>query len=509
MLNPTQSARKAPSPILRQVYREAVRNSPEALSALGSVAPNRATMAELTDALFHSAVDIAGLNTEALRRAAAPDALQEAEVDDPEAEAGASTETEEAEPMAQDNTPDPIETELARVRSLIVSGGFTALDGELRSLITEARKPPVVIIQPADPETLPVPGTVPHSAPTGQRATWKALFGVPGQLGANACTLWDGAHPHTPGVNDLYVWPHPETSVALAALARKRHVFLHGPAGTGKTEFATQLAAKLRRPVAIISCDNGTEAATLTGMMVPHEGGGVVWQDGQLTKAIRTPGCVVVVDEPSVARPGALFVLQNVLANRVMYVAETGERVAVAPGVLFIMTDNTNGKGGGVRRGYTDTNVINEATLNRFAVAIRFKFMAEAAECSALVAYTHCTAALAALLVSAARTTRAAAEQETITNGIGFRRLLAWAEALTDGIDPETAFECCVLNFAKEQDVESLRQQCLLSYDRSAVAKALAPVPTAPTVETQPAPAAPQRERMGFSEFNFDPRKGA
>jgi hypothetical protein len=178
----------------------------------------------------------------------------------------------------------------------------------------------------------------------------------------------------------------------------------------------------------------------------------------------------------------------------------------VAPGVLFIMTDNTNGKGGGVRRGYTDTNVINEATLNRFAVAIRFRFMEEHAERAALVAYTGCTPALAALLVSAACTTRASAEQETITNGIGFRRLLAWAEALTDGIEPETAFECCVVGFAKEQDVESLRQQCLLSYDRAAVAKALQ---TTPTVEAKPAPE-PKRERMGFSEFNFsDANRGA
>ena len=46
--------------------------------------------------------------------------------------------------------------------------------------------------------------------------------------------------------------------------------------------------------------------------------------------------------------------------------AETGARVPVASGVVFIATDNTNGTGGGARRGFTDTNRLNTAFLDRF-----------------------------------------------------------------------------------------------------------------------------------------------
>jgi MoxR-like ATPase len=224
-------------------------------------------------------------------------------------------------------------------------------------------------------------------------------------------------------------------------------------------------------------------------MTVPAADGSVAWQDGQLTRAIQTPGCVICIDEPSVARPGALFVLQNVLANRVLFIAETGRRVKVAEGVVFISCDNTNGTGGGSRRGYTDTNRLNAAFLDRFGVRVRFDFMPADQERDILVSYTGCTPALAELLISAAATTRAAAEGQQLTAGIGLRRLLSWAELLTDGIDAEDAFHAAVLNCASEQDVETLRQQCLLAYDKTQVAAALNNSPVDVTTDANPDPA--------------------
>jgi cobaltochelatase CobS len=213
---------------------------------------------------------------------------------------------------------------------------------------------------------------------------------------------------------------------------------------------------------------------------------GVSWQDGQLTRAIQTPGCVICLDEPSVARPGALFVLQNVLANRVLFITETGRRVPVAKGVVFIATDNTNGTGGGGRRGYTDTNRLNAAFLDRFGVRIKFDFMPADQETAILCSYIPgCTKELAALLVNAAVTTRQCADQQQLTAGIGLRRLLAWAELLVDGHSAEDAFNAAVLNCVPEQDVETLRQQCLLAYDAANVSAALNPAPIAPAA---PAP---------------------
>jgi hypothetical protein len=159
--------------------------------------------------------------------------------------------------------------------------------------------------------------------------------------------------------------------------------------------------------------------------------------------------------------------------------------------VVFIATDNTNGTGGGARRGYTDTNRLNTAFLDRFGVRVKVDYLPNDREADVIVGYTGCTRELAQLLVNAATLTRAAADSQTLSHGIGLRRLLSWAELLMDGIGPEDAFCSAVLNCASEQDVETLREQCLLTYDKRTVANALnpaAPVAADPAV-TNPTPA--------------------
>ena len=379
-----------------------------------------------------------------------------------------------SEDESEDESEDAaIEREMQSIRGLIATGGFSAFDEKLRTLVIEARKPATIMHVEC-----PAAGTNAASAvvskPTGKQASWKALFGVSGALGKWETTLWDGAHPSTPKVNDRYLWPA-QTGTVLTQIRRDRNIMLFGPPGTGKTDFAQQLAAKTGRPFALISCDNGTDAATLVGMTVPDPNGGVTWQDGQLTRAIRTSGCVICIDEPSLARAGALFVFQNVLQNRQLFIAETGERVTVAHGVIFIACDNTNGTGGGARKGFTDTNRLNNAFLDRFGPRVKLDYLAHDKEAEVIVGYTGCTVELATLLVSAATVTRAAADNQSLSSGIGLRRLLSWAELLTDGVSAAEAFEAAVLNCAPEQDVEALREQCLLAYDAGNVARALQP----------------------------------
>jgi len=143
--------------------------------------------------------------------------------------------------------------------------------------------------------------------------------------------------------------------------------------------------------------------------------------------------------------------------------------------VIIIACDNTNGTGGGGRKGFIDTNQLNAAFMDRFGARTRFEYLPRDQECRVLMGYTGCTAQLAELLVDAAVVTRAAEENAQVTSGLSLRRLLSWAELLTDGIDPEDAFEAAVLNCCKDQDKETIRQQCLLAYDRTAVARALDP----------------------------------
>ena len=485
----------ANSHAIRRALRAALRAAPN--GPRGHVVSNM-TPSELRAACVAIGLDVAAISDAAVAANMAGGVLpaagadQDADQDDQDDQDDQNDQDDQDNPMPDQDDTAAVEAELNDIRHGIMTSGFGALDERLRGLIRASHKPPVEVIRTVTVtvEATPVAGGVTHAAPTGTERTWRELFGVRGKLAARTTKLWNGAHPDTPRSDTRYVFPQSETLVALTQIARGRNVFLYGPKGTGKTAWASELAARTGRPFALISCDSSTDGPTLVGMTVPQAGGGTVWQDGQLVRAITTPGCVVCLDEPSVARPGALFVMQNVLANRALFVAETGRRIPVAAGVIFVATDNTNGTGGGGRRGYTDTNRMNDAFLDRFGPRVQFSYLPEAQETAAIVAHTGCTHELATLLVTAANVTRAGADTGAVTDGISLRRLFAWAELLTDGLDPETAFHAAVLNAAAEQDRETLRQQCLLAYDRNAVSRALDPAGAAAAEATAAAEAA-------------------
>jgi len=461
----------------RDALRRAVRQHPTFPTAFpaGSRAVGDLTMPELYALARRMGLDPGAIYAAAKAGAAAPLSVPEgAVIVADEAPEDTDEDTDEDTAAEPDAMASAIDDEMKAIRDTITQHGFSALDARLRELVTEARKPPVTVYVDRAGDTAAIAGAAPVivAKPTGATVSWRKAFGIRGKAGERTAQLWDGAHPDTPQIDPVYVWPETATLIALTQIARGRNVYGFGPAGTGKTQWAEQLAARLGRPFALISCDAATDGPTLVGMTVP-KGDTVAWQDGQLARAIQIPGCVICIDEPSIARPGALFAMQNILANRVLWISETGRRIPVANGVLFIAMDNTNGMGGGARRGYTDTQRLNLAFLDRFGPRVAFGYLPDDKEASVIVARTGCTSDLARLLVSAATLTRAAADSEQITNGIGLRRLLAWAELLTDGVDCDEAFKSTILHAAPDQDRETLRQQCSLAVDNATVAAAL------------------------------------
>lgn len=335
-------------------------------------------------------------------------------------------------------------------------GDFEGFRNGLFALAVKAHTPPpaaqVVYRTAVDPSK--ITGQIPQ--PQG-RAT-------AGQVGISADANADDAatamerydFDAAPAVDDNYVWPA-DALPALAALAHGGNVFLAGPAGTGKTEFAKQVAARWQRPFVRISCNGQTEAPTLVGGMGLKDGA-TVWRDGQLAAAIRRPGTVVLIDEPSFASAGALAVLQAVLdSDRALHVDETGEVIPVADDVLFIVADNTAGTGDETGQ-YEGTRIMNRALLDRFAVTVAMDYLDPTAEARLLHKRTGLDRARCRQLVSFAALTRTKADADDLSHGIGFRRLEALARALAYGTNPARAFALTVLNTAPYDDREPLRQ---------------------------------------------------
>lgn len=272
--------------------------------------------------------------------------------------------------------------------------------------------------------------------------------------------------PDAPTIDPHYVWPA-GTRVGLSKVKRGQVTFLTGPAGTGKTTWAEQVAALTGRPFVRISCHSDTTAGTLVGGFVSDGQGGFRWGDGILLKAIRRPGTVVLIDEPSAARPDAMMILQGVLEPRGgVTVDETGERVRVARGVSFVLADNTNGTGD-VTGAYEGTRRMNRATLDRCAATLVIDYLPADREAQVIVNRAGVSQTIADKLVNYANLTRQDAAKGTVTHGVGLRRLLAWAESIADGIPAREGFETSVLNTAAHDDKERLQQIYVIAFNAS------------------------------------------
>ena len=391
--------------------------------------------------------------------AAADQAAYDADADADAADTDAEPATPAPAPVATPEA-DPIKTAadaaVADVLRPMGAGNMVGFQAALTALAVKAVTPPPVAAPVYHVDPSKIRGTVPVviGKKTMPQAGIRALMTA--REDATALDVFDA--PDAPALDPLYEFPDQFTAPAMAALRRARNVFLYGPAGTGKTSFAEQLAARYGRPFVRVSCDDQTEAATLTGMTVPDGKGGVVWQDGQLAAAIRRPGTVILIDEPSVARPGALMVMQALLDGaRALTVQETGERIPVAPGVLFIAADNTNGTGD-ESGAYAGTRQLNRAYLDRFFVTFRLDYMPVAQEAQVIAKRTGLKPSHALSIAQYANLTRQGAHKGEVSHGLGIRRLFALAEQIADGVAPDLALQGTVIETAPFEDREPLRQ---------------------------------------------------
>ena len=121
--------------------------------------------------------------------------------------------------------------------------------------------------------------------------------------------------------------------------ARHLAVMLKGPTGCGKTRFIEHMAWKLGRPLVTISCHDDVTASDLVGrFLIRHDG--TVWQDGPLTRAVRT-GAICYLDEVVEARQDTVVVLHSLSDHRrILPIDKTGETVAAAPGFLLVVSYN-------------------------------------------------------------------------------------------------------------------------------------------------------------------------
>jgi MoxR-like ATPase len=163
-----------------------------------------------------------------------------------------------------------------------------------------------------------------------------------------------------------------------------------------------------------------------------------------------------------------MMILQAVLEpHGALHIETTGEVVRCAPGVSFILADNSTGYGDETGQ-YEAVRRMNRATLDRMAATVIVDYLPTGMEAKVLEKRTNLDARKCAALVNFAALTRDGAKKGQLTHGVGLRRLISWAEALVDGVPLASALEACVLNACAPDDREPLRQLAKVHLDPGA-----------------------------------------
>lgn len=416
-----------------------------------------ATKAELIDAAVKLGIDVASYGTEA--------GETKPRVAKPRPTAPAMQPVAKAQPVLDwsadsgiDEAADRLmQTPLADMRSGVV-GLLTEID-DLKSKL--AARPDNVVAMPSQfhrgVDEFPVPDVTAHVHDVQQTGTVPARKVFKGIDDDRAVPVYDD--PRAPAVDPNYV---PDAKLAKAFLSvvsrgEAGHVFLFGPAGTGKSSMPRFWAGMTGRSFWPLAISDDTTVDDFFGGF-QSQGGTTYWSDGVFLKACRQPHAVILIDEPSAGRPDVMLALNGALQDREFVVPQTGERIQFADGVQVVLADNTNGRGDASGL-YAGTKQMNNSLLSRMAVKLRFGYPAPAHETKVLQAKSGAPALFCREVVDFMRECRKAHDRgEAPTLTVSLRESLNLTLLIADGIDPVTATDLVIGNGLEAVDQETMHQ---------------------------------------------------
>lgn len=173
-----------------------------------------------------------------------------------------------------------------------------------------------------------------------------------------------------------------ECTIFEHAFRQQLPLLLKGPTGCGKSRFVEAMAAKLGRPLVTVACHDETSAVDLTGRYLVR-GGETVWQDGPITRAVRT-GAILYLDEIAEARPDVVVVIHPLSDHRRRLLVEHhDEEIVAAEGFMLVVSFNP-----GYQRGLKE---MKPSTRQRF-VSIPFAYPTVDLETEIVVGESGCDA---------------------------------------------------------------------------------------------------------------------
>ncbi|MFA5938925.1 MAG: CbbQ/NirQ/NorQ/GpvN family protein [Sinimarinibacterium sp.] len=232
----------------------------------------------------------------------------------------------------------------------------------------------------------------------------------------------------------FYLQVGDEVEVFESAWACRRAVMLKGPTGCGKTRFVEAMAARLGRPLITVSCHEDLTAADLLGRF-QLTGGDTVWQDGPLTRAVRT-GAICYLDEVIEARMDTTVVIHALTDHRRELNLDRRNEVLSAP-LEFMLVVSYN-------PGYQSVLKDLKPSTRQRMVAIELTFPAPEIERKVILMETGLDEKRTEDLVRLAQAIRQL-DMPQLPEVCSTRTLIAAAALIKSGLDPIKAVNAAIV----------------------------------------------------------------
>ncbi|WP_406661647.1 CbbQ/NirQ/NorQ/GpvN family protein [Methanolobus sp. ZRKC3] len=219
-----------------------------------------------------------------------------------------------------------------------------------------------------------------------------------------------------------------EVEIFTAAYKNQLPVNLKGPTGCGKTRFMEYMAYKLSRPLITVSCHEDLTATDLVGRFL-IKGESVEWNDGPLTKAVKS-GAICYLDEVVEARKDTIVVIHPLTDDRRMIpIDKLGIILKASPEFMLAISYNP---------GYQSVvKDLKQSTRQRF-VAMEFDYPPAEIERQIVAHESGVDEEMAGLLVEIGQSIRNF-KHHGLEEGVSTRLLIYAGKLIHEGIEPKEA----------------------------------------------------------------------
>ncbi|MBX7147665.1 CbbQ/NirQ/NorQ/GpvN family protein [bacterium] len=231
-----------------------------------------------------------------------------------------------------------------------------------------------------------------------------------------------------PKASPYYLPQGEEESVLTHAYRQKIPLLLKGPTGCGKSRFVEKMAHQLNRPLITVACNEDTSASDLVGRYLV-KGGETVWQDGPVTRAIKT-GSFLYLDEIAEAREDVVVLIHSLTDHRRELYIDRLNEVLKAPSEFMLLVSFNPGYQSALKE-------MKPSTRQRF-IALNFNYPILEAEIKIVMAESACTEDVAKRLCKMALKMRAIENYE-FRETVSTRLIVYAAKLIVSGLSPRLA----------------------------------------------------------------------